>query len=76
MHSVLQNVSKKVLWCSFNWSMLQVYKVEGLLIKIELGCLNDAAEKFFATQCDSEEAVRLLLAHPIVDSSNFRWRNC
>ena len=56
--------------------MLQVYKVEGLLTKIELGCLNDAAEKFFATQCRSEEEVRLLVAHPMVDSSNFRWRNC
>ena len=50
--------------------------MEGLLTKIELGCLNDAAEKFFATQCRSEEEVRLLVAHPMVDSSNFRWRNC
>jgi len=39
-----------------------VYEVGGLLTKIELGCLNDAAEKFFATQCDSEEAVAKLLA--------------
>ena len=36
--------------------MLQVYEVGGLLTKIELGCLNDAAEKFFATQCNNEEA--------------------
>ena len=50
--------------------------MEGLLTKLELGCLNDAAEKFFATQCNSKEAVCLLVAHLMVDSSiNFRWQN-
>ena len=36
---------------------VQVYKVEDLLTKLELDCLGDAADKFFATRCDSEEAV-------------------
>ena len=38
----------------------QVYKVEDLLTKLELGCLSDASEKFFATQCNSKEAVAQL----------------
>lgn len=37
-----------------------VYKVEDLLTKLELGCLSDASEKFFATQCNSKEAVAQL----------------
>ena len=50
--------------------------MEDLLTKLDLGCLNDAAEKFFASQCNSKEAVCLLKAHGVVDSSlNFRWRN-
>jgi len=39
-----------------------VYKVKDLLTKLELSCLNDSAEKFFATQCNSNEAVAKLLA--------------
>ena len=31
--------------------------MEDLLTKLELDCLGDAADKFFATRCDSEEAV-------------------
>ena len=38
---------------------VQVYKEEDLLTKLELECLGDAAEKFFATRCDSEEAVTI-----------------
>ena len=41
--------------------------MEDLLSKLELGCLNDSAEKFFATQCNSKEAVCLLLADGIVN---------
>ena len=41
--------------------------MEDLLKKLELGCLNDSAEKFFATQCNSKEAVCLLLADGIVN---------
>jgi len=39
-----------------------VYKVEDLLSKLELGCLNDSAEKFFAIQCNSKEAAMKLHA--------------
>merc|ERR1712013_708719 len=39
----------------------KVYKVEDLLTKLELDCLGDAADKFFATRCDSEEAVAALV---------------
>ena len=42
--------------------------MEGLLTKLDLGCLNDAAEKFLATQCSNKDAVCLLVAHGIVDS--------
>ena len=41
--------------------------MEDFLSKLELGCLNDSAEKFFATQCNSKEAVCLLLADGIVN---------
>ena len=43
--------------------------MEELLTKLDLGCLNDAAEKFFASQCNSKEAVCSLATHVIVDSS-------
>lgn len=39
-----------------------VYKVEDLLTKLELSCLNDAAEKLFATQCNSKEGVAKMQA--------------
>ena len=55
--------------------MLQVYKVEDLLTKLEQGCLNDSAEKFFATQCNSKEAVCLLLASQFAGGINCKSSN-
>ena len=39
--------------------------MEDLLTKLELRCLNDAAEKLFATQCNSKEGVCLIVGQAI-----------
>ena len=45
--------------------------MKDLLTKLELSCLNDSAEKFFATQCNSNEAVCLLVAPGALPDSDY-----
>merc|ERR1719180_120167 len=51
-----------------------VYKVEDLLTNLELGCLNDSAEKFFATQCNSKEAAMKLHADKQISKFGLKLR--
>ena len=50
--------------------------MEDLLTKLELDCLSDAADKFFATRCDSEEAVIITddLLNSFFSSTVSFWR--